>query len=172
MPRLDGGKQPYSESSYNEMETPTDEALTSHFWELKTLTEMTAEEWEALCDGCGQCCLVKLEDEDTGDIAVTTLSCHLLDVQSCRCSDYQQRQSQVPDCIKLTPADVAQIRWLPATCAYRLIAQGDPLPWWHPLVSGDPETVHIAGMSVKNFAKSEKTVPVSSFPDHIASWLR
>src|SRR5688572_28711526 len=107
---------------------------------------MTASEWESLCDGCGRCCLVKLEDEDTGQIDYTDVACTLLDGDSCRCRDYANRQRKVADCVRLTPAAVRSLSWLPPTCAYRLVAEGQGLPWWHPLVSGDPETVHLAGI--------------------------
>ncbi len=141
------------------------------FWETKTLEEMSAEEWESLCDGCGQCCLIKLEDEDTGHIAVTRLACKLLDLGSCRCSDYANRQDHVSDCVKLTPGDIGGIAWLPETCAYRLLQEGDKLRWWHPLVSGTPETVFEAGVSVRGQAISEKKVPEDRFPAHIVGWI-
>lgn len=128
------------------------------FWERKPLEGMTTEEWESLCDRCGNCCLHKLEDEDTGRITPTRVACHLLDLGSCRCGDYANRKQRVPDCIKLTPDDVLRYRWLPATCAYRLLAEGKPLPYWHPLVSGDPESVHRAGISVRGKAVSEADV--------------
>ena len=119
------------------------------FWRRKTLEEMSPQEWESLCDGCGRCCLVKLEDEETGRIHATDVACKLFDAGSCRCSDYENRQAQVPDCVKLTPASVRALSWLPPTCAYRLVGEGKDLPWWHPLVSGDPATVAEAGVSVK-----------------------
>lgn len=119
---------------------------------------MSIEEWEALCDGCGQCCLIKLEDEDTGDIAVTRLACKLLDLGTCRCSDYANRQAHVPDCMKLGPKDARTLRWLPETCAYRCVAEGRELSWWHPLVSGSKDTVHEAGVSVRNRAIPETKV--------------
>ena len=119
------------------------------FWRRKTLEEMSPQEWESLCDGCGRCCLVKLEDEETGRIHATDVACKLFDAGSCRCSDYENRQAQVPDCVKLTPASVRALSWLPPTCAYRLVGEGKDLAWWHPLVSGDPATVAEAGVSVK-----------------------
>jgi uncharacterized cysteine cluster protein YcgN (CxxCxxCC family) len=119
------------------------------FWRSKRLDEMTDAEWESLCDGCGRCCLVKLEDEDNGRIFFTNVGCRLLDTQSCRCGDYQNRSARVDDCVRLTPKVVGEIGWLPPTCAYRLVAEGKDLFWWHPLVSGDPETVHAAGISVR-----------------------
>jgi uncharacterized protein len=141
------------------------------FWRSKSLTEMSAEEWELLCDGCGQCCLIKLEDEDTGDIAVTRLACKLLDLGTCRCSDYGNRRRHVPDCVKLTPEDIGGLRWLPFTCAYRTLDEGRDLPWWHPLISGSDATVHEAGVSIRGIAISEAKVPVHRYPAHIAGWL-
>ena len=119
------------------------------FWETKKLTEMTLQEWESLCDGCGICCMYKLEDEDTGEIFSTNVACRFLDPQSCTCMLYDSRKSAMPSCIKLTPSKVENLKWLPDTCAYRLVLQGKPLPDWHPLVSGDPQSVHRAGISVK-----------------------
>jgi uncharacterized protein len=125
------------------------------FWETKQLGEMSGAEWESLCDGCGKCCLNKLEFEDTGEIAFTNVACKLLDLQSCQCSDYKNRKKHVPDCVKLSPKNIEKIRWMPATCAYRLIAEGKPLAPWHPLVSGDAETVHTSGISMRGRAISE-----------------
>jgi uncharacterized protein len=120
------------------------------FWKRKTLAELTNIEWESLCDGCGRCCLVKLEDEDSGEIAYTDVACKLLDGEGCRCRDYENRQSAVPDCVRLTPDVVTSLSWLPPTCGYRLVSEGRDLPWWHPLVSGNAETVHLAGISVRD----------------------
>ncbi len=126
------------------------------FWRRKSLEEMTATEWESLCDGCGKCCLNKIEDVDTGEILPTRVACRLLDLGSCRCTDYGRRTRLVPDCVVLTPANVATIPWMPASCAYRRLAEGRDLAWWHPLVSGDPETVHQAGISVRGRVISER----------------
>ncbi len=140
------------------------------FWDDKTLEEMTAEEWEALCDGCGRCCLMKLEDEDTGDIYVSDVRCRLLDGESCRCSDYPNRLAVVPDCIKLTPENVRTIDWIPVTCAYRRIAEGRGLAWWHPLISGDPGTVAAVGVSVRGRTVSELAVKPGEWEEHVADW--
>ena len=119
------------------------------FWKTKTLEEMSNAEWESLCDGCARCCLEKLEDEDTGKIYFTHVSCKLLDAGLCACKDYQNRSDQVPDCVRLTPENVRTLNWLPPSCGYKLVAEGRDLYWWHPLISGDPNTVHEAGVSVR-----------------------
>jgi uncharacterized cysteine cluster protein YcgN (CxxCxxCC family) len=142
-------------------------SATRPFWRKKTLIEMTEEEWESLCDGCGRCCLVKIEDEDTGRIHFTDLACTLFDGETCRCTDYTNRSERVSDCVKLTPTNIKELNWLPATCAYRLIAAGRPLPWWHPLVSGNPETVIEAGISVKGKVVSEEGYGESDWENHI-----
>jgi len=141
------------------------------FWKRKSLEEMTDPEWESLCDGCGRCCLVKLEEEDTGKIHFTDLSCTLLDVKACRCSDYSHRHDRVSDCVKLTPRAVRTLSWLPVTCAYRVLAEGGDLAAWHPLVSGSPDSVHEAGVSVRGkvFA-SEDDVAQELWPERIARW--
>lgn len=120
------------------------------FWRAKPLADMSEAEWESLCDGCGQCCLVKLEDEDTGEIHVTDIGCRLFDDTTCRCKDYDNRTDAVPDCVRLTPENVGQLPWLPQTCAYRLLAQGSDLPPWHPLVSGNARSVETAGISMRD----------------------
>ena len=138
------------------------------FWRTKRLAEMTGTEWESLCDGCGKCCLHKLEDVDTGEVAFTAVACRLLDLGSCRCGDYRNRKRKVADCIVLSPDKVADLSWLPVSCAYRLVWQGDDLAWWHPLVSGDPETVHQAGISVRGRAISERRA--GDLQDHVVDW--
>ena len=125
------------------------------FWQAKSLDEMSHAEWEALCDGCGRCCLLKLEDEDNGDVYLTKLACKLLDLGQCRCRDYPKRHEIVHDCLSISPESVRRLNWLPTTCAYRRLSEGRGLAWWHPLVSGDPETVHQAGISVRGFARLE-----------------
>jgi len=128
--------------------------MRDRFWELP-LKSLDREEWEALCDGCGKCCIHKLEDEETGELLPTNVACRLLDRSTCRCSNYRVRRAFVPDCVRLTAANVAGIDWLPSTCAYRLRAEGMPLFDWHPLISGSSESVHEAGMSVRGWTISE-----------------
>lgn len=125
------------------------------FWETKTLEQMSAQEWESLCDGCGRCCLVRFEDEDTGEIIPTRVSCRLLDTQTCACTNYRHRRRYVPDCIKLTPNKIEDLTWMPHSCAYRRLHEGRGLASWHPLCSGDPESVHRAGVSVRGRVISE-----------------
>ena len=140
------------------------------FWREKPLEEMTATEWESLCDGCARCCLNKLEDADTGAIDWTNVACPMLDEQACRCRDYQNREKTVPDCVPLTPQTVHALTWLPRTCAYRLVAEGSDLYWWHYLVSGDRQTVHQAGISVRGRTVSENDVPVEDLGDFTVAW--
>jgi uncharacterized cysteine cluster protein YcgN (CxxCxxCC family) len=140
---------------------------TQPFWKSKTLEQMTRAEWESLCDGCGQCCLLKVEDEDTSRVFVTRLGCRLLDTHTCRCTDYVNRRKRVPDCISMSVANVDDFFWLPKTCAYRSLAEGRDLEWWHPLVSGDPDTVHEAGVSVRGWARSEKGIKPSAIANYI-----
>lgn len=141
------------------------------FWKQKSLEQMTAAEWESLCDGCGRCCLVKLEDEDTGAIAYTDVGCTLFDGEACRCRDYAHRDTRVPDCVRLTPQSVRTLRWLPPTCGYRLVAEGRDLPWWHPLVSGDPESVHTAGVSVRGrMSTTEDDLTLAEILDRVVRW--
>ncbi len=128
--------------------------MTDAFWE-KPLGELSRAEWEALCDGCGKCCLHKIEDEETGRIYGTNVACKLLDRHSCRCTNYRGRKAFVPDCVRLTADQVGKLEWLPSTCAYRLRGEGKPLPPWHYLMSGSRETVHEAGISVRGWTVSE-----------------
>jgi uncharacterized cysteine cluster protein YcgN (CxxCxxCC family) len=138
------------------------------FWKTKTLGEMSPAEWESLCDGCGRCCLHKLRFEDTNDLGFTNVACRLLDLKTCACSKYPTRQDHVPDCVTLTPATLAEIDWLPPSCAYRRIAEGKGLAWWHPLVSGDPDSVHRAGVSVSGRAVDERYA--GPLEHHIVDW--
>jgi len=140
------------------------------FWEEKALAEMSPEEWESLCDGCGRCCLIKLEDEDTGVIITSDVRCKLLDGDTCRCTDYPHRQRKVPDCVKLTPGNVSEIAWIPTTCAYRRLAEGRGLAWWHPLISGDPETVVAVGVAVRGRTVSETEVKPDEWEQHAVDW--
>ena len=138
------------------------------FWRTKTMAEMTAVEWESLCDGCGKCCLHKLEDSDTGEIAQTNVACRLLDLDSYRCGNYAKRSYLVPDCVVLTPKNVGELGWMPKTCAYRLLAEGKDLFAWHPLVSGNPDSVHKARVSVRGRAVSERVA--GPLEHHLVDW--
>ncbi|MGA0315045.1 MAG: YcgN family cysteine cluster protein [Alphaproteobacteria bacterium] len=140
-----------------------------NFWQIKTLPQMSQDEWESLCDGCGRCCLIKLEDEETGDIALTDIACRLLDNQRCKCKKYDTRHEIVPDCVRLTPKNISQLKWMPKSCAYRLLAEGKDLAWWHPLISGNKETVHQAGISIqgKTVSEDDNLQP----EDRIVSWF-
>lgn len=141
------------------------------FWKEKSLKEMTREEWESLCDGCARCCLHKLEDEDTGDVHYTAVACQYLDQDQCRCTEYERRNELVPNCVWLTPDSVEEFQWLPATCAYKLVAEGRDLAWWHPLVSGDPDTVHQAGISVRGKVIDERHVHPDAHEEQIIRWV-
>jgi uncharacterized cysteine cluster protein YcgN (CxxCxxCC family) len=143
--------------------------MKAHFWKTKTLLEMSADEWEALCDGCGKCCLSKLEDEESGAFYWTSVACRLFDAGTCRCTDYAGRLDRVPDCVRLTPENVTTLAWLPATCAYRLVAEGKDLYDWHPLISGTYETVHATGISVRGRVTALETElsEIEDYFDHI-----
>ena len=140
------------------------------FWKSKRLEELTEAEWESLCDGCGRCCLNKLEDWDTGEIYWTDIACRLLDTHQCRCRDYENRFAQVPDCLRVDLEAVRNLSWLPPTCAYRLIGEGRELYDWHHLVSGSRETVHLAGISVRGQVLSEEGIEPEDYENHLASW--
>ena len=129
--------------------------MKDQYWKRKSLSEMSASEWEGLCDGCALCCMHKLEDEDTGDIFYTDVACRLLDVNTCRCTDYANRARQVADCLILSVDEPQSFEWLPDSCAYRRLANEQELPAWHPLLTGDPNSVHDAGISVRGRAVSE-----------------
>ncbi len=128
------------------------------FWVGKTLAQLTVSQWEALCDGCGRCCLQKLKNPTTGKVDYTWVCCYLLDIETGRCSDYELRHILVPDCLRLEPSNIPKLRWLPRSCAYRLVAEGKALPEWHPLITGDPESVYTAGISIRQRAISEEHV--------------
>ena len=139
------------------------------FWEIKKLAEMTAEEWESLCDGCGKCCLHKLEDEYTKKIVFTNVACKLINLTTCRCTRYNERTKLVADCLDLKQYDFTQYHWLPSTCAYRLLDEGKDLPAWHPLLSGSTASVKKAGVSISSYAIKESLA--SNLEDHIIEWL-
>jgi uncharacterized cysteine cluster protein YcgN (CxxCxxCC family) len=140
-----------------------------NFWETKKLSQMTTEEWESLCDGCGKCCLNKLEEEDTGEIYFTSVVCNLIDLDTCRCTRYLERTTLVPECLDLKQHDFAEYNWLPSTCAYRLLADGKDLPSWHPLISGSQQQVKDAGVSICSYAMKEEDC--DDLEDHIIEWL-
>jgi uncharacterized cysteine cluster protein YcgN (CxxCxxCC family) len=146
-------------------------ALRESFWERYSLAQLTSDEWEALCDGCGKCCLHKLEDTDSGRVHTTRVACKLLDLQQCRCGDYAQRLKRVSDCVNLRPDNVKRLAWLPASCAYRRVAQGQPLPSWHYLRSGDRDTVHWFGASIKGRAIAADYVHPDGMEEHIIHWV-
>ena len=141
------------------------------FWQRKPLVDLTSAEWEALCDGCGRCCLHKLEDEDTGELYFTNVACRLLDLKTCRCQEYARRVELIPDCLMLSPSNLELFKQLPSTCAYRLLAEGQPLPDWHPLVTGDVDSVHSAGISVRGKVVSEAYIHPEQLPEHMISWV-
>lgn len=146
-------------------------AQTSYFWQRKTLSELSKEEWESLCDGCGKCCLHKLEDEDTDEVYYTCVACRYLDREKGGCKDYQNRLTNVPECLDLTPENRSELDWLPQTCAYRLVDEGKLLESWHPLISGDPNSVHQAGISVMGRVYAEDEVKEEDLEDYIVHWV-
>jgi uncharacterized cysteine cluster protein YcgN (CxxCxxCC family) len=140
------------------------------FWETVPLAAMTPEQWESLCDGCGKCCLEKFEEEETGDIIYSRVACALLDLDTCRCSDYSNRAQRMPDCVTLVPAVLKTSKWLPESCAYRLLAEGKPIPSWHPLITGDPDSVLQAGQSL--YGRAIRPGPGTNPLMHLIDWIR
>lgn len=142
--------------------------LSKRFWERKTMAQMSQDEWEALCDGCGKCCLNKLEDEDSGEVVLTNIACRLLDNSTCRCAQYDIRHQFVPECIVLTASNIPEhLYWMPQTCAYRLVHEGRPLKDWHPLISGHANSVHAAGVSVKDKTVPEFEIDEDDWEEHV-----
>ncbi len=144
---------------------------SNHFWETKTLEEMTSEEWESLCDGCGRCCLNKLEDIDTGELHFTNVACRLLDDDSCRCENYSKRKNLVPECLVLDAESVKNSTALPNSCAYRRLSEGKSLLAWHPLICGNSEKIHSVGISIRSKTVSEQYIHIDQFEDHIVDWF-
>lgn len=138
------------------------------WWQEKRLSELSRDEWESLCDHCGKCCLLKLEDEDTGDVYYTDVACKLVDPETCHCGDYLQREMLVPDCLKLTPGNLEQVSWMPLSCAYRRIMEGRGLPDWHHLVCGDKAEIHRRDMSIKGRYVDEREV--QDVEEHVVEW--
>lgn len=152
------------------MVNPSDASQEDRFWEKTPLTEMSETQWESLCDGCGRCCLIKLQDEETDEIFTSDVHCRLFNSDACRCNNYAQRFDLVSDCVKITAQNIPQLSWMPSTCAYRRIFEGRGLAWWHPLVSGDPRTVEQAGISIRKKTVPEGEVKPGEWEDHIAPW--
>ena len=145
--------------------------MSNRFWEVKSLAEMTQHEWESLCDGCGRCCLNKLEDEDTGEIYFTNVACKLLDLEKCRCSDYVNRKHSMPDCMILSFDNHEALEVMPSTCAYSLLNQGKTLPEWHPLITGNKESVTEANISISGKVVSEDNIHYEQLPEHLINWV-
>jgi len=147
-------------------------SLEAEYWKKKDLRDMNPEEWEALCDGCGKCCLFKFTNPDEETVRFTNVVCLYMDLETCRCTDYDNRHVNVPDCIYLTPKIAKTVNWLPSTCAYRLVARGEDLPWWHPLKSGSPQSVFLAGEAVRGKVVSEEDVNPDDMEDMVVDWFR
>jgi len=144
--------------------------LGNKFWEIKNLIDMNENEWESLCDKCGKCCVIKLEDFDTQQVHYTNVSCKLLCEKSASCKDYENRKSIVPDCIILSPDNLKDLKWMPETCAYKLLNEGKNLPYWHPLLSGNDKEIVKSGNSVKNRVTNENEIKIKNLPDYIFNW--
>lgn len=143
--------------------------MSNAFWEQKKLEQMNDKEWELLCDGCARCCLLKLEDEESGELFFTRVSCHLLDIQTCGCKDYENRLAKVTECLQIKNMSLSEYQWLPESCAYRRLSEGRPLAHWHPLISGDPNSVKVAGIAVSDFAISEEYIHPEQLQEQIIS---
>ena len=144
--------------------------LGNKFWETKNLIDMNENEWESLCDKCGKCCVIKLEDFDTQEVHYTNVSCKLLCEKSASCKNYENRKSLVPDCIILSPDNLKDLKWMPETCAYKLLNEGKELPYWHPLLSGNDKEIVNSGNSVKNRVTNENKIKIKNLPDYIFNW--
>ena len=144
--------------------------MGNNFWETKNLIDMNENEWESLCDKCGKCCVIKLEDFDTQQVHYTNVSCKLLCEKSASCKDYENRKSIVPDCIILSPDNLKDLKWMPETCAYKLLNEGKNLPYWHPLLSGNDKEIVKSGNSVKNRVTNENEIKIKNLPDYIFNW--
>ena len=144
--------------------------MGNKFWETKNLIDMNKNEWESLCDKCGKCCVIKLEDFDTQEVHYTNVSCKLLCEKSASCKDYENRKSIVPDCIILSPDNLKDLKWMPETCAYKLLNEGKNLPYWHPLLSGNDKEIVNSGNSVKNRVTNENEIKIKNLPDYIFNW--
>ena len=144
--------------------------MENKFWETKNLIDMNENEWESLCDKCGKCCVIKLEDFDTQEVHYTNVSCKLLCEKSASCKDYENRKSIVPDCIILSPDNLKDLKWMPETCAYKLLNEGKNLPYWHPLLSGNDKEIVNSGNSVKNRVTNENEIKIKNLPDYIFNW--
>jgi uncharacterized cysteine cluster protein YcgN (CxxCxxCC family) len=142
-------------------------AKVEPFWKRKSLSQLDQEEWESLCDGCGLCCLQKLEDEEDDSVYYTRIACHLLDLKTCQCTNYPKRREFVPDCVQLTAQNTHEFRWLPPTCAYRLVSEGKDLPLWHHLVCGDPDAVHQQRISQSGRMLSEHAVKEDDWENYL-----
>ena len=145
--------------------------MSDAFWQTTALKDLTTTQWESLCDGCARCCVHKLEDEDTGDLYYTRVACRLLNSETCRCKEYDSRLQKVSECLSLSIDDIESFKWLPETCAYRLVYEGKPLFSWHPLISGNAESVHKAGISVRGRVISEENVHPDDLQDYIVKWV-
>lgn len=152
------------------MPSDSSDTVSEPFWKTKNMAEMSPSEWESLCDNCGKCCCIRLEDEDTADIYITDVACKLFDPESCTCTDYPNRSKKVPDCVTLTPDNVDKLHWMPKTCAYRLVAEGKDLPYHHHLISGSRSTIHEAGYSVQHAVVSEELVEDDDLPHRLVVW--